>query len=319
MIMKKQTVTDRESWNSFIFKHGKRSGAFLYAWEWSELARGERYEFVEDGEVVGLVSAARIFLPFGQSYLSVLGGPTALNAETTLKILETMADKKILFIRFEPTVEVRSPRIKKSLPVSPTTTLITSLKPEIKELLAAMHPKTRYNIGLAQRKNLEFKILEPKDLDLVWSLFEETAGRDGFRLHEKNHYQNLLKLNEKNLRVFLAAVFFEGRALAANIMVDFNKTRTYLHGASSSQDRGLMAPYFLHWELMKEAKKENLEFYDWWGIASTDSCKESWAGITRFKKGFGGETVRSPGTFDYVLKPSGYLIYKIIRCLKRFL
>jgi lipid II:glycine glycyltransferase (peptidoglycan interpeptide bridge formation enzyme) len=79
-----------------------------------------------------------------------------------------------------------------------------------------------------------------------------------------------------------------------------------------------MAHFLLHWELMKEAKTKGLRFYDWWGIASSDDPKDPWAGLTRFKKGFGGEVVKYPGTFDYVIKPFGYLFYKIFRCLARF-
>jgi lipid II:glycine glycyltransferase (peptidoglycan interpeptide bridge formation enzyme) len=78
-----------------------------------------------------------------------------------------------------------------------------------------------------------------------------------------------------------------------------------------------MAPYLLHWELIKEAKEKGLKFYDWWGIAASDDPKDPWAGITRFKKGFGGEMVSYPGTFDYVLKPAGYEFYKLFRFVKR--
>ena len=187
------------------------------------------------------------------------------------------------------------------------------------ELLAKMHPKTRYNILLAKRKGVEIKFLEPIDLDSVWPLFTETAGRDGFRIHPKEHYINLLNLKGDGLKVFLAAAYFENQPLAANIMVDFNDTRTYLHGASSSLNRNLMAPYLLHWELMKEAKDNGLKFYDWWGITPNDDPKNPWAGITRFKKGFGGEVVSYPGTFDYVLNPFRYFIYKLTRKIVRII
>lgn len=315
--MEKKEALDKRGWNDFVQKYGPRSGAFLYAWEWSEMAHGHRYEFIENNELVGIFSVGKIFLPFGQSYVSGICGPIASEENKILKILEAMADKDSLFIRFEPAVKIISSKIKKTVSISPITTLITILEPEIKELLAVMHPKTRYNIGLAQRKNLEVKFLSPEDLETVWPLFEETADRDGFRLHVKGHYRELLNLHGDDLRVFLVGVFLEGRPVAVNIMVDFQKTRTYLHGASSSRDRNLMAPYMLHWELMKDAKEKGLKFYDWWGIASTDDSKDPWAGITRFKKGFGGEVVKYPGTFDYVLKPLEYRLYKLFRFFKR--
>jgi lipid II:glycine glycyltransferase (peptidoglycan interpeptide bridge formation enzyme) len=290
----------------------------LYAWEWSEIARGQRYEFVEGDELVGLASVGRIFLPLGLSYISGICGPVAVNDEKILKILACLADRRSLFIRFEPSIKVESPRVRPTVAITPPVTLITSLAPSLQDLLAAMHPKTRYNIGLAQRKNLSFRFLSVADFDLIWPLFQATAHRGGFRLHPKEHYHDLLNLHGGGLRVFLAAVFLGNKPVAVNIMVDFHEIRTYLHGASSEQDRNLMAPFLLHWELMKEAKTKGLRFYDWWGIASSDDPKDPWAGLTRFKKGFGGEVVKYPGTFDYVIKPFGYLFYKIFRCLARF-
>lgn len=317
-VMEKLEARGKQRWNNFVQKYGPKSGAFLYAWEWSELAHGQRYEFVENGELVGLASVGRIFLPFGQSYISSICGPIASDEKKILEILETLADERVLFIRFEPSIKVESPRVKKTIFITPITTLITSLESGTKDLLAAMHPKTRYNIGLAQRKNLDIQFLKAEDLDLVWPLFEETTRRDGFRLHPKTHYHDLLNLKGDNLHVFLAGVFFNNKPIAVNLMVDFYETRTYLHGASSGQNRNLMAPYLLHWELMKDAKEKGLKFYDWWGITSSDDPKDHWAGITRFKKGFGGEVVRYPGTFDYVLRPAAYLVYSVLRTIRRF-
>lgn len=313
--MEKREATDKQRWDKFVQKYGPRSGAFLYAWEWSEMARGQRHEFIEDGELVGLFSVGRVFLPFGRSYISGICGPIASNGEKILKILEALADDRSLFIRFEPSAIVASPRVRRTLSITPSVTLITSLEPSVQEILAKMHPKTRYNIGLAQRKGVEIKFLEPSDLNTVWPLFEETAKRDGFRLHPKIHYRNLLKLRNSDLRVFFAAAFFEDKPVAVNIMVDFIGTRTYLHGASSGENRNVMAPFLLHWELMKEAKEKGLKFYDWWGIVPTNNPKDPWVGITRFKKGFGGEVVSYPGTFDYVLRPFWYFMYRVARRL----
>jgi lipid II:glycine glycyltransferase (peptidoglycan interpeptide bridge formation enzyme) len=180
-----------------------------------------------------------------------------------------------------------------------------------------MHPKTRYNISLAERKGVEIKFLSANDLSLVWPIFKETAERDSFRLHPKKHYENLLNLSSEELKIFLVGAFHEGDLLATNLMVDYQGTRTYLHGASSNKNRNLMAPYLLHWALLKDAREKGLKFYDWWGITSNNDPGDPWAGITRFKKGFSGETVNRPGTFDYVLRPTKYLIYNFLRKIIR--
>jgi lipid II:glycine glycyltransferase (peptidoglycan interpeptide bridge formation enzyme) len=258
-----------------------------------------------------------VFLPLGQSYVSGICGPIASRQDKVLEMLNLLNSTDAIFVRFEPKEKLVNQQIQKTISLTPPTTLITSLEPEIKDLLAKMHPKTRYNILLANRRGVEVKFLSAEDFSLVWPLLKETADRDGFRLHSQKHYENLLKIQGEGLRVFLVGAFFEDKPLAVNIMVDYEETRTYLHGASSNQNRNLMAPYLLHWELMKEAKEKGLKFYDWWGIAPDDNPKNPWAGITRFKKGFGGEVVSYPGTFDYVLKPFLYFVYNLARKILR--
>ena len=41
-----------------------------------------------------------------------------------------------------------------------------------------------------------------------------------------------------------------------------------------------------------------------------------WAGITRFKKGFGGKYVEYPGTFDLPLKKGWYKVYSFVRNMR---
>ncbi|MFH1252986.1 MAG: peptidoglycan bridge formation glycyltransferase FemA/FemB family protein [Candidatus Uhrbacteria bacterium] len=315
--MQKCEALDKQRWNDFIIKHGPRSGAFLYAWEWSEMALGHRYEFWENDELIGLASVGYVFLPFGQSYLSCIYGPITFRQEKILEMLELLNSTEAIFARFEPAEEIKNRRVKKTRSITPPTTLITSLELKIEDLLSQMHHKTRYNIFLAERKGVKVRFLTAADLTAVWPLFTETAERDSFRLHSKKHYEDLLNFKSEDLKIFLVGAYFENQLLAANIMVDFNGVRTYLHGASSSKKRNLMGPYLLHWELMKEAKEKGLKFYDWWGIAKTDDPKDPWAGITRFKKGFGGEVVSYPGTFDYVLNPFKYFVYNALRKIVR--
>ena len=107
--------------------------------------------------------------------------------------------------------------------------------------------------------------------------------------------------------------------VAANIMCFFGDTANYLHGASSNKHRDVMAPHLLQWKAVCDAKKDGFKYYDFWGIAPNDDPKHGWAGVTRFKKGFGGEQVNYPGTFDMVVSKKWYLIYKVFRFINRTL
>ncbi len=239
-------------------------------------------------------------------------GPVALGG------MKGFGGNDCMFLRVEPESAFLLEGARKTIDVNPAHTLITDLSKSEEELLAAMHPKTRYNISVARRHGVEVDV-EARDLDAVWSLFSQTATRDAFRLHPRFYYQTMLEaLRGSGLSARSPIGFLTGKALATAIVLDFGDTRTYLHGASSSQDRNAMAPYLLHWELMRDAKARGLRYYDWWGVAPEHVPNHSWAGISRFKRGFGGDEVSTPGTYDIVLKPVSYRMYHAIRSLVRF-
>lgn len=200
---------------------------------------------------------------------------------------------------------------KKTIHVSPEETLLLDLTQSEEALFSTMHQKTRYNIRLAQKKGVEVRELTHEEWSKAWKIFEETALRDGFRLHVRARYEAWL---EKFSGARLVGAFYEGELLAVNLQVDACGTRTYLHGASSNQHREVMAPYALHWREIHDAKQAGLSTYDFWGVSDTHLA---WKGITRFKVGFGGERHLSLGTFDFVRSFWKYRVYRLLRALRR--
>ena len=49
------------------------------------------------------------------------------------------------------------------------------------------------------------------------------------------------------------------------------------------------------------------------GIAPENAPNHPWAGVTRFKLGFGGRAVDYPGTFDLPLNRLWYTLYSLVR------
>ncbi len=104
-----------------------------------------------------------------------------------------------------------------------------------------------------------------------------------------------------------------GQPAAAAIVAYYGGTATYLHGASMAELRQHMAPYLLHWEIMRDAKARGFCTYDFWGVAPTDDPGHPWAGITRFKTGFGGWRVNYLGAWELPLRPVWYSLYRTAR------
>ena len=266
-------------------------------------------------------------LPFGKNYLYIPHGPeinfgeikSGLKNEVDnfLTYLKGLGkENKSIFVKMEPVEDVVIEVIyRKSLKYSnksiqPTRTVLVDLNFPEAELLERMRHKTRYNINLASRKNLVFKELD--DIEMFWKLLCKTAKRDQFQTHDKNYYFKLYDFfrNSENTKTEFFVVEYEGKVIAAALIMFCEDTAYYLHGAMDRDYKELMAPYFLHWEIIKHAKSTGHRYYDFWGIDA-----KRWPGVTRFKLGFGGREVEYPGSFDLPVSKIWYLIYRIVRKL----
>ena len=229
------------------------------------------------------------------------------------KELQIIAQKQnVIFWRFDPMeyFAIDDTRPVPTVSMQPEQSLYLDLNKGEEELLQGMHQKTRYNIRLALKKGVKVRRATEEDFAAWWRLMEATVTRDKFRLHHKEHYQTLIRTNPDCINLWVAE--YEERIICGNIMSWYGDLVTYLHGASSNEDRNVMAPFALQWALILEAKQKGFKYYDFNGID-----ENKWPGVTRFKKGFGGRVVNFPGTFDLVFSDYWYKAYKIFRSLRR--
>lgn len=260
------------------------------------------------------VSIIKHKLRLGKSYLySPYCESKFLSEKFFSEVKEIAKNENAVFLKIEP-LDSLGARLKdyefvKSHNIQPQKTLILNITKSEQELLKEMHPKTRYNIGLADKKGVKVSAQGGsapggKSFEDFWKLMQETTKRDGFHPHPKEYYKKLLEI--PGVELFVAES--DGKIIAANIVVFYNKTAIYLHGASNYEHRNLMAAPLLQREQIKEAKKRGCTEYDFWGI---DEIK--WPGVTRFKKGFSGKEIEYPGAYDLVFQPPWYKVYKIAR------
>ncbi|MBU1037084.1 aminoacyltransferase, partial [Patescibacteria group bacterium] len=302
----------------------------LQSFAWGEFQQQLGHQVWRIGiiENENLIATAQIIehcLPLGKSYLYCPRGPV-INAQNlanneqiiklflkkTRDITIQTSTKEEMFFRFEPTFDfvLTDSHLSPTKDIQPSQTLIINLTQTEEILSKNLHHKTRYNIKLAEKKGIIIKEGSLSDFTKVWPLFEQTAKRDRFRLHSKNYYQQMLKV-VPHLKIWLA--LYEKKIIATLMAGYFGDTATYLHGASSYKHRSLMAPLLLQWQVIKNTKTSGYHYYDLHGIAPTRDPHHPWAGITRFKKGFGGQEFSYPGTFDFIFQPFWYKMYKIFR------
>jgi len=199
--------------------------------------------------------------------------------------------------------------------VQPAHTLVMDLDKGEEELLAEMRPKTRYNIKLAERRGVRVRFsADERDMETFLKLAQDVAVRSPFRYHLPEHYRAMLKVLAPAGMLTLAVAEYGGRSLVVHILVKFGDTVAYVHGASGSGERNVMAPHLLIWESIKRAKRQGAAIFDFFGAAPPGAgVDHPWAGITRFKEGFGGRRESYAGAYDYVLQPGMYTALNLAR------
>jgi lipid II:glycine glycyltransferase (peptidoglycan interpeptide bridge formation enzyme) len=267
--------------------------------------------------------------------------PTAVMISDLRKI---GIQEKCIFIQLEPNVEKnQEPNWKLEIgnwklreaahPLFTKYTFILDLTKTEEELLKVMHPKTRYNIKVALKHGV--KIVQD-DSEIAFKTYlklaEETTRRQGFYAHTRNYHRLMwetlrvhsskfiVQSSYDKLTAHLLLANYEPSTidhgpitLAAWILFVYKDTLYYPYGASSILHREVMASNLTMWEAIKFGKKLGLKKFDMWGALSNNPDKnDPWYGFHRFKEGYGPRHIEFLGSFDLVINPMLYEIYKIL-------
>jgi lipid II:glycine glycyltransferase (peptidoglycan interpeptide bridge formation enzyme) len=177
------------------------------------------------------------------------------------------------------------------------------------ELLGRMKQKTRYNIALARRKGVNIRIGSQVDFPLLFSLYAQTALRDGFAIRDEGYYQFVWNTlyKEGNAVPLIAEVY--GKPVSAIVLFMFAKRAYYFYGMSSGEQREKMPNHLLQWEAIRYTKARGCLVYDFWGAPDSNDETDPLWGVYRFKEGFNGHLFAGFGAWDLILHPLFFKIY----------
>ena len=156
----------KEIWNKFVAENNSES--FLQAWEWGEFQKNIgrkifRVGVVENSKLLIVALIVKYNLLFGWSYLYCPRGPVINElriSDLLFGEIKKIAKKEgSLFLKIDPPVEINQEYFsnfkKSSSEIQPQNTLILDITKSEEELLKEMKQKTRYNIRLAKKKELQ--------------------------------------------------------------------------------------------------------------------------------------------------------------------
>jgi len=191
-------------------------------------------------------------------------------------------------------------------------TLCLDLTRSEESLLAAMKPKTRYNIRLAARRGVTVRHGTLADLPDFYDMYAETGQRDGFIVRPPAYYHDAWGQFLEAGRAQMLLAEHEGQLLAGLILFTFGATAWYMYGASIGQRRDVMPNHLLQWEAIRLAQRQGCTVYDMWGAPDVlDESDRLW-GVYRFKAGFGAQFVRRIGAWDFPVNRVIYALYMML-------
>jgi lipid II:glycine glycyltransferase (peptidoglycan interpeptide bridge formation enzyme) len=329
-------IENEFDWNAFIEKYDGNA-SFIQSWEWSEfeLSQGKKLKRIgiydeKSSHLKGVMLITKVVAKRGV-YLHVRNGPLLdwgdkeLINDTVEYLKKQAKEEGCDFFRISPLIEntVENKKTLKDLgfvdcqmhDVDAEITWVLDLDQTEEEILKGMRKNTRYYVGRAAKDGVKIiKSVNPDDLKLFWPIFEDTVKRQQWNAYPYEYVLNEFKTFSKNGKALLMLAEYQGKYIAGSLFVYFNETGYYHHSGSLTEFNKIPASYLIQWEAIKEAKNRGMKKYNFFGIARTDNKNHPWAGLTFFKKGFGGHEEISIHAQDYPLKKRYWItnIYELI-------
>jgi len=337
-----------DEWESFVAVHPQSH--MLQCAAWGEL----KSAFGWQAERVGLRAGERLAagalvlyrrLPLGYHLAYVPKGPLVdLEDETACRTLfdavhRRCRARRAVLLKVEPegwegvgavswtrVLQARHGFVPSKQSIQPRRTILVDLSGGEAAILERMKSKTRYNIRLAERKGVRVHEGGAEDLPTFAQMMATTSERNAFGVHTAAYYERAFAAfgPQDMVRLFMAT--FEGQPLAGVMVFAGGSRAWYAYGASSNEYRNKMPAYAVQWAAIRWARARGCRSYDLYGVPDEDEevleagfqeRNDGLWGVYRFKRGFGGQLVRSIGALDYVYNKPLYWLYLQALALRR--
>ncbi|MFZ6014814.1 MAG: lipid II:glycine glycyltransferase FemX [Patescibacteria group bacterium] len=339
MSIQVKKIEDQIIWDDFLAS--TKPNTFLQSWAWGEFNKRNGEEVVRLGcykedMLCGIALVILIRAKRG-SFLLIPHGPIIQNDTDYKDSIKAIVDylKNIneynicSFIRICPLKIANSENEDLFLSLSfkqapihmhPELAWMIDLKQNEDEILKGMRKTTRHAIKKAESEGVEIIASnDPDDIDKFLEVYNQTVSRQHFVPFSKKYLLNEFNEFNKDQQIQYYFAQYNNKIISAAIIIFDKNGAYYHHGASTHEFPNIPGSQLLQWEAIKQAKQKGCQIYNFWGIAPDENPNHPWAGLSRFKKGFGGYAEEYVHAKDYVLKMSYWLnwVIEYIRRKKR--
>ena len=326
---------ERGAWEAWLSQHPQAH--ILQTAQWGALKTGFGWQpFYLANETCGALVLFRC-LPLGLSVGYLPKGPVGSDWHTLWPALDELCRRqRAIYVRIEPDLwEGENDELVQTLrgycqaeapTIQPRRTICIPLTGAEEDWMQRMKQKTRYNIRLSEKKDVQVEISE--DIDAFAGLMAITGDRDGFGVHTAEYYRRAYELFAPEGLCVMLIARYEGQPLAGAMIFRRGERSWFLYGGSSNVERNRMPAYLVQWEAMRWSAGQGCREYDLWGAPDHDeqileegfqSRSDGLWGVYRFKRGFGGDLRRSAGAWDRVYNRSLYRVFQWVMKRRRSL
>ncbi len=321
-------IEDKKEWENFAINFDKRT--FLNSWNWGEFRKsiGDRIYrrgLWLDGKLEALFFTSIVHSKKGK-FLLVPHAPLIKESSIKdllpeiIKDLRSIAKKeRASFIRIAPLWDEKVSKrvlgdfVKSQSSVFPEKSWQLDLSLEEDAILSGMKKNTRYSIRKAL-KDKTLEIVEEDDINHFYEIYKKTSLRQRFKPFSFDYLEKEMQsfLEDNQAKIFLAKK--GDKFVSAAFVVFWQGIAFYHHGASSANSG--FASHLIQWQIIKEARKRGCHKYNFWAIAPNEDKNHPWAGLTFFKKSFGGQEISYSQARDIPIKLNYWITY-IFEKIKR--
>ena len=335
------TETDRPGWDAFVA--AREEGDILQLWAWGDVSAttGEQPVRIAarapDGAIRGLAQALVRRTMFGRSIVYVPHGPIwdrdAPEAALVLAVLlgglrDLARRERGIVVKVDPRAngaDARSlARMLHAAGLKPARfdlqarlTQTAQISADPRERQAAWTSNARNLARRAAKEGTTVEVTRGRDHAAIVAfadLHARTASRGGFRAHSAAFLERLAGGLTAPAGWYLVSASSEGRLIAGMVVARLADRAYYLYGATDRDAppnaNGAYATMAATFDALAD---DGVRTFDLWGVDDPDDPHQdpSWAGFGAFKRRFGGEDLRHPGTFDLVVDRPWWLIREL--------
>jgi lipid II:glycine glycyltransferase (peptidoglycan interpeptide bridge formation enzyme) len=309
----------------------------LQSWQWGEFRKKTGLDVVrlgqfDNGQIVNGLQVTFHQVPKLPLTIGYIPKSTFPDRQMLTALSDLAKIRKTIFYKLEPNIyepatNSNLPTLTKGRKMLTSTdcvigkpffskySFILDLAQSEEDILIKMKPKTRYNIRLAIKKGV---VVTEDNSEAAFEeylrlTFEETTKRQGFYAHTKEYHKKMWQTLLPSGMAHLFKAVYEGKTLVTWILFNFNGNLYYPYGASSSENKEVMASNLMMWEAIRFGKKTNCQSFDMWGsLGPNPNPNDPWIGFHKFKEGYGSTLMEFIGTYDYVVDQPKYQVYQLV-------